>query len=255
MTRANLSALVTLIALANPALASNQITATINGSFVNVVTDNNAMVVFSTGNTNGITRRADSSGHLSVPLSAVPGVSGQTILVNELIQEPRAGSQANSTFHFVPGSGLSIGNHFYIATDITFTQSDNIDAAIKYTYGSGARLAAWSDLASDASRLGSQFFANYFLAGISLPVEGSVNCAYPNLFVSYQGNEFDSSRGRYFITNFTGGSLTNCQYTAFSNIDSRIFLGSYNWAGQALVYIPGAVYYPRVAASTTVIKP
>lgn len=188
---------------------------------------------------------------MKILLSDVP--AGR-VTISELTPVPDRGSQAQqgSSFYFVPNSGFSVVNHFYIATSISFANSDQIDSDLSRTYGTGARLARWEDLVADSIQGPTGSFAPLFLQAIGLPVEGSVDCRYPNLYVSVGGQEFDGTRGRYFITNFTKSSVSACDYAAFGNIANSVFLGSYYWPGQALVYIPNALYQPSVAAETKI---
>jgi hypothetical protein len=238
-----------------PALANGAISVKVVGKDLVVTTEPNAVVVMTLGTSKGVSRQAYPQGLMTISLSDVPVGSGQRLTISELTPVVDRGSQSQSSFHFVPGSGLSVGNHFYIATSISFTNTDQIDADIALTYGSSARLARWEDLAYDSTLGSPANFAKLFLNAIALPVEGSVDCRYPSLYVSSGGQEFDGARGRYFVSNFAGSSPSECDYAAFGNISNSIFLGSYSWPGQALVYIPRALYQPSVAASTSVIIP
>jgi hypothetical protein len=138
----------------------------------------------------------------------------------------------DTAYHYIPGPGYEINGHTYVVTDKTYSDSDNIDAAITSIYGKTARLASWQDLQTD---FGSPQTVSDFLSGITMPVaKPGVNI---NLFVSNNGAEMDGGRGRFFITNFTGSSPSSVNYASFGNINNQIHLGSYWYPNQALVRI------------------
>jgi len=138
----------------------------------------------------------------------------------------------DAELHFIAGPGYEINGHTYVVTDKTYSDSDNVDAAITSLYGKTARLASWQDLQTD---FGSPQTVSDFLSGIAMPVaKPGVNI---NLFVSNNGAEMDGGRGRFFITNFTGSSPSSVNYASFGNINNQIHLGSYWYPNQALVRI------------------
>lgn len=114
-----------------------------------VRTEPNAIVVITREPSDGVSFQANEHGILKILLSDVP--AGR-VTISELTPVPDRGSQAQqgSSFYFVPNSGFSVGNHFYIATSISFANSDQIDSDLSRTYGTGARLARWEDLVADS---------------------------------------------------------------------------------------------------------
>ena len=168
-----------------------------------------------------------------------------------LISSPSAGIVDKVT-HYVPGAGFQINGHTYVATSKSYSVNDDISADINKIYGAGASLASWETLKADLS---TSTTASSFLASLALPVETPYGY-YPNLYVSKNGSEMDGSRGRFFISNFTGSDPSYVGYASFDNIIKSIHLGSYNWSGQALVSIDeNAKSVSSVAENTSSHRP
>jgi Ca2+-binding RTX toxin-like protein len=159
-----------------------------------------------------------------------------------LLRSSSAGT-VDVPYHYIPGQGISINGHTYIATNLSYAVGDDISGNIAAQFGSGARLASWENLVTDLNS--SPLVAN-FLNSLALPVETPYG-SYPNLYVSFNGTEQDGSRGRWFVTNFTDSSPGAVGYAAFGELFGKLYLGSFGWSGQALIRIDNAA----LSVSTT----
>ena len=168
----------------------------------------------------------------AVTISVTDVNEGLAITAHNALSASSSAGQVDKAYHFIPGAGFSVNGHTYLVTNQGYATSVNIDTAITSTYGVSARMASWQDLKADftASTSGP------FMLALALPVETVQYGSYPNLFVSNNGSEMDGSRGRFFVTNFTGTTPASVNYSSFDSIGS-LYLGSYTWSGQALVCI------------------